>query len=126
MTYRFMRLGRSVRHASRGLLLAFQTEKNFRIQLAAALVVLCVMWVLPMLRWERSVLLVVMVLVLVLELLNSSVERVLDLLQPRFNEYAGDVKDMMAGAVLLASFGALVLGLYLFWPYLLLSTLAHV
>ena len=120
------RLWRSILHASRGLLLAFQTEKNFRLQLAAGLVVLCAMWVFPLARWERSLLFVVMILVLVLELLNSSVERVLDLLQPRFNEYAGDVKDMMAGAVLLASFGALLLGLYLFWPYLLFSTLAHV
>jgi diacylglycerol kinase len=52
-------------------------------------------------------------------------ERVLDLLQPRLNPYAGDVKDLMAGAVLLASIGASVLAVYLFWPHLL-ATLAHV
>ena len=119
------RFVRSVFHASRGLLLGFQTEKNFRLQLAAGLVLLCALWIFPFARWERAILFVVMVLVLVLELLNSSMERVLDLLQPRLNPYAGDVKDLMAGAVLLASIGAFVLAVYLFWPHLL-STLSHV
>jgi undecaprenol kinase len=122
LSFRFLR---SVQHAWRGLLLGFQTEKNFRLQLALGLVLLCALWIFPFLRWERAILFVVMLLVLVLELLNSSMERVLDLLQPRLNPYAGDVKDLMAGAVLLASIGASVLAVYLFWPHLL-ATLAHV
>ncbi len=125
MSGRSSRFLRSLRHAYRGLLLGFQTEKNFRIQLACGLFLLCTLWIFPFQRWERCILFVVMLLVLVLELLNSSVERVLDLLQPRLNEYAGDVKDLMAGAVLIASLGAVVLAVYLFWPYLL-STIAHV
>lgn len=125
MKWSSIRFVRSVSHAWRGLLLAFQAEKNFRLQLAAGLVPVCALWIFPLARWERAILFVVMVLVLVLELLNSSIERVLDLLQPRLNPYAGDVKDLMAGAVLLASIGALVLAVYLFWPHLL-ATLAHV
>lgn len=125
MNWSSSRFLRSLKHAWRGLLLAFQTEKNFRLQLAAALVLLSILWIFPLARWERAILFVVMVLVLVLELLNSSIERVLDLLQPRLNPYAGDVKDLMAGAVLLASIGASVLAVYLFWPHLLAS-LAHV
>lgn len=125
MTWPSSRFFRSVHHAWRGLLLGFQMEKNFRLQLAAGLILLCALWIFPFARWERAILFVVMLLVLVLELLNSSIERVLDLLQPRLNPYTGDAKDLMAGAVLLASIGAALLAVYLFWPHLL-ATLAHV
>jgi diacylglycerol kinase len=110
---------RSVRHAWRGLCIGFKGEKNFRIQTAVGLLVLVGLLIFPVPRGERLLVLVVLVIVLVLELLNSSMERLLDLLQPRLNEYVGDVKDMMAGAVLLASLCAALIGLFVFAPHIL-------
>ena len=55
--------------------------------------------------------------VLVLELLNSSIERLVDLAKPRLHEEAGTIKDLMAGAVLLASMVAVIVGILIFWPY---------
>lgn len=116
---------RSLRHAMRGVLLVLRFERNFRIQVTIGLAVLGAFLLVPLKAWEQVVLLVVVALVLVLELLNSSVERLLDLLKPRLDVYAGDVKDMMAGAVLIASLCAILVGLIIFWPHLA-SMLAHV
>ena len=111
-------LARSFGHAFRGLALAFRSERSFRLQVVAAFVVMVVLIVLPLDLWERSILLLVTMFVLVLELLNSSLERLVDLAKPRLHEYAGDIKDLMAGSVLLAAMFALVLGLLILGPKL--------
>ncbi len=111
-------LFRSFAHAFRGLAFAFRMERSFRIQLLAASVVLILMWIFPLAAWQRVILLSVSVFVLVLELLNTSIERVVDLAKPRLDAYARDVKDVMAGAVLLASLFAVMIGAIIFWPYL--------
>jgi len=111
-------LARSFRHAWRGVLLAFRTERSFRLQLAVGALVLIGAIILPLERWERASLLLAITAVLVLELLNSVVERFADLLKPRLHEYVADIKDLMAGAVLLAASFSVILGLLLFWPYL--------
>jgi len=112
----FTSLTRSFGHAFRGLALAFKSERSFRLHALAALVVLAVIIVLPLELWERAILLLVTMFVLVLELLNSSLERLVDLAKPRLHAYAGDIKDMMAGSVLVAAVFALVLGLLILGP----------
>jgi undecaprenol kinase len=108
---------RSLRHATRGIFLAFRTERSFRIQMLIAAFVILFMTLLPLAAWERVVLLLAMASVLVLELLNSSVERLVDLLKPRLHEYVADIKDLMAGAVLLAALFSALLGLLILWPH---------
>ena len=108
---------RSFGHAWRGLRLAFATERSFRIQVAVALAVILLAILVPFRSWERILLLVATSAVLVLELLNSTVERLVDLFKPRLHPYVGDVKDLMAGAVLVASIFALIVGLLVLWPY---------
>lgn len=112
----FKSLIRSFGHAFRGLELAFRSERSFRLQVLAALVVIAVIVVLPLELWERAILLLVTMFVLVLELLNSSLERLVDLAKPRLHAYAGDIKDLMAGGVLIAALFALVLGLLILGP----------
>ena len=112
------RFFRSVRHAWHGVLSVYRTEQNFRIQWVCALAANVCAQMFPLATEQRLIILVVSVSVLVLELLNSAVERLLDLLKPRLNDYAGEVKDVMAGAVLLTSFLALAVGASIFWPYM--------
>jgi diacylglycerol kinase len=109
---------RSFRHALRGLMLAFKSERSFRIQSLAAAVVIVLILVLPLDLWERSILLLVTMFVLVLELLNSSLERLVDLSKPRLHALAGDIKDLMAGSVLVAAVFAAVLGIVIIGPHL--------
>lgn len=109
---------RSFRHALRGLVLAFESERSFRIQSLAALAIIALILVIPFEVWERVVLLLVTMIVLVLELLNSSLERLVDLSKPRLHTLAGDIKDLMAGSVLLAAACAAVIGFVILWPKL--------
>lgn len=114
----FIDFFRSFKYAARGLHNVFQRERNFRVQVYIALIIFVFMFVFPFSRIERLILLTVIMAVLVLELLNSSIEYLVDLVKPRLHEYARDVKDAMSGAVLLASIFAIVIGLIIFWPHI--------
>lgn len=114
------RLGQSFRHAWDGLVLAFRQEQSFRLQLLAALAVAVLALVLPLERWEKALLVLAIGGVLVLELGNSIIERLVDAVAPRVIEYARHLKDLSAAAVLVMACTALVLAVIIFWPYLTL------
>ncbi len=111
---------RSFRHAWEGVSLAFRQEQSFRIQLLAGLLVAVLAILLPLERWERALLTLAIGAVLVLELGNSIVERLVDAMAPRVMEYARHLKDLAAAAVLVMACTALVLAVIIFWPYLAL------
>lgn len=113
----------SFRAAWRGLLLAFKGERTFRVMTATGLLVVAVVAVLPLKGWERAVLLLSTGAVLVLELLNSLVERLADLLKPRLSAAVAEVKDLAAAAVLTASISTAVVALIILAPHL--ETLLH-
>jgi len=57
--------------------------------------------------------------VLVLELINSTVERIMDFLGPDQDEKVRIIKDLMAAIVLLAGLAAIIVGIIIFYPYIL-------
>ena len=97
---------------------AWHHEQNFRLQIYVAVAVLLIsaFFQLSILRWIIIIMLITMVLVL--ELLNTFFEKMIDVIQPRIHEYAAIMKDVLAASVLIASVGALVVGIMVFWPYL--------
>ena len=68
--------------------------------------------------YEAIILTIAIMFVLILELVNIIFERLVDMLQPRIHHYAEIIKDLMATAVLVASAGALIVGILVFYPYL--------
>ncbi len=108
---------RSIYHALRGILFALRKEPNFLIESVAAGTVMMLMIILPLSGLERAVLALTIALVLSLELANTAAERVMDILKPRVHPYARVVKDAMAGAVLIASLGAVFIGICILFPY---------
>lgn len=108
---------KSLSHAWDGLCFAFRQERSFRIQIAATLVVFIALVLLPLERWERVILLMATAMVLVLELVNSMVERFVDLVKPRLHSYVKEIKDLMAAAVLVAAVFAAVIGILILAPY---------
>ncbi|MBI4280579.1 diacylglycerol kinase family protein [Candidatus Uhrbacteria bacterium] len=111
-------LWKSVRYALRGLLIVLRSEQNFRIQLLIAVLVIGAGFRLGLLAWKLVALVLISLMVLVLELANSIFERLVDAFRPRLHPAIADMKDIMAAAVLLASLGAIVMGVILFWPHL--------
>lgn len=111
-------LKRSFSYAFKGITRVAREEQNFRFQLVAAVGVIAFMFFLGLHPVEMALITLAIVLVLVLELVNSIFERMVDLLKPRIHDYVKDIKDIMAGTVLVASLGAVLIGALIFWPYL--------
>jgi undecaprenol kinase len=111
------RLIKSLRHAASGLKCALR-EQNFQIELLAAAIALIMAICFDISSWQIAILVLVILLVLIIEIINTIFERVVDILVPRQHPYAKAIKDMMAGAVLLACFGSVIVGIIIFVPYI--------
>jgi len=83
-----------------------------------ALIAVFLMFYFPTIRAEKAVITTAIFAVLTLELVNIAIERLLDFLQMEHSEEVRIIKDLMAAIVLLASFGAVVIGLIVFWPHI--------
>lgn len=112
------RLLKSFKYAARGLFKTFKEEQNLQVQTTLALIVILMGWYFEIERLEWCFLLVVIGVVILMEIANSAVERITDVLKPRINTYVKEIKDIMAAAVMLASILAVIMGLIIFWPYL--------
>ena len=112
------RLLKSFKDAGRGVSYVFKHEQNFRIQVLMGILVIVAAFLFEVSRSELLLLLLLVISVLVLELINSAVEKFADVLKPRLSFQIEVVKDIMAAVVLLASFGAVIIGIIIFWPYL--------
>lgn len=112
------KLANSFANAFNGIVYALRKEQNLRIEFLAAFFVIATMAFLPVKKWEAVVLLLIISFVLVLEVLNTFFERLVNLLKPRVHPQARVMKDLIAAAVFIASFGAAVIGILIFWPYL--------
>ena len=108
---------RSLRHALAGIRYAFREERNFQIELILAIAALGLAFFFPLAVSERTALFLLIGLVLSLELVNTAFERLLEMLKPRVHPYVKVVKDVVAGSVLIGSVVALMVGIYIFFPY---------
>lgn len=113
----FNRFRQSSRHAIHGLAHAFTAENNFRIHTVVGIVVLILLYLLRVPRRESALIVLVVASVLILELVNTIVERFADMLEPRIHPYVHIIKDMMAAVVVIAAIAAVIVGLLIFWPY---------
>ncbi len=109
----FRKFIKSFVHAFHGLAITYREEQSFRAQLFAGALAAILAVYFKVKSWEA----VLLILVLVLELLNSAIERLIDAAKPRLHIAVQAIKDMMAAAVLIASLGALVIGVIIFYPH---------
>jgi diacylglycerol kinase len=106
-------------YALNGIWHASVTQLNFRVHLVAALVTLYAGYTLHISASEWLWIILCIAMVLIAELFNTALEFLTDLVSPEYNKMAGLVKDMSAGAVLVTAICALVIGLIIFVPKLL-------
>jgi diacylglycerol kinase len=109
----------STQHALHGIIYVYTHERSFRLQCFVAVCILLSAVLFGFEMWEYIVLVLVCASVLTLEVLNSALEVVLDILKPRLSAQVGVAKDIMAGAVMLASFCSVIIGGILFFPHVL-------
>jgi diacylglycerol kinase len=106
----------SVRHALRGVKIVFKEERNFRVQILGALAVIFLMFVFNLGLVEKGILFLLIAIVLILEMMNSILERFMDILKPRIHSYVRDMKDIAAGAVFVSSVAAAIVAAIIFYP----------
>ena len=112
------RFSRSLVHALDGLKYAITHEKNFRIELGIAFFVVLFIFIFELRSWEAIILLLMIMWVLISELINTVLERVVDILKPRIHPYARLIKDLMAAVVLISAVISVIVGVIIFYPYL--------
>lgn len=115
---RAKQFAKSLSCAVRGLKYVTKHEKNFQNELAIAIIVIAGMIYFRVTRAEAVVLSLIISGVLVMELFNTVVERMVDILKPRIHPYARLIKDLMAAGVLVTSVLAIIIGLLIFIPYI--------
>jgi len=107
-------------YAAKGLRYAFSTQRNFRIHLGFALLAFALGLLLGLNKSDLAIMALTATSVLVVELLNTAIESVVDLaIGKRFHPLAKIAKDCSAGAVLVASISSLVIAILLLVPPLL-------
>jgi len=102
--------------AFRGIVVALRGQLNMKVHFAAALLVMVGGFYYRLQPWEWVAVVLSIGLVMALELLNTAIEDLVNLIHPEWNARAGRIKDLAAGAVLLAAVAALVVGLIVFIP----------
>lgn len=104
--------------AMEGILYVARTQKHMRYHLWAAGTAIIVSLLLGVTRLEFLILSFIILLVLLAEMLNTAVETIVDIVSPEYNELAKAAKDVAAGAVFLVSFGAVITGYLILFPYI--------
>ncbi len=110
-------LKKSFTCAFRGLKYALTSERNFQIEFLVAVFVGTLILIFDIKSWEAIVLVAMIMWVLIIELANTVVERVVDILKPRVHPYVRLIKDMMASVVLISAVFAAAVGIIIFYPY---------
>ena len=93
-----------------------RTQRNFRIELALAIIAIVGGGLSAFERWEWVALALTIALVLILEAVNTAIEHAVSLASPRIDERAKAAKDVSAAAVLLAAVASIAVGVALFAP----------
>ena len=110
---------KSFTHAFRGFCVFIKTTHNAWLQVVALVVVVILGFVFGITETEWLALIVSSGLVLSAEAFNTAIEIDIDLTSPEFHSYARDTKDVAAGAVLITSVMAAIVGLVIFLPHVI-------
>ena len=99
-----------------GLKAAWKNEHAFRQEVVLAVPAVIVALLLPVSALEKLMLISVVVMVLIVELVNSAIEAIVDKASPEFHELAGRAKDMGSAAVLLLMCNVMLCWGLILWP----------
>ncbi|MGD2087561.1 MAG: diacylglycerol kinase family protein [Candidatus Aminicenantes bacterium] len=107
---------KSFGNAFRGIFFAFKTQHNIWIHSLAIVVVVIAGFIFKLNLLEWGLVVFAIGLVLVSEMINTAIEWLVDLVSPEYQEKAGLIKDVAAGAVLIAVIISVIIGAIVFLP----------
>lgn len=117
---KYQTVKRSAGYAMRGLSLVWHEEQNFRIEIMAGLIALCLALILHFSFLELSVVILLIGVILAAECANSALERIIDIVKPRVSEYARVVKDVVASMMAILVLTSITIALFLYVPKIII------
>lgn len=109
----------SFQYAGRGIRTVFGTETNMKIHICIAIVVLIAGFTFKISATEWIACLLCIGLVVGMEMVNTAIENIVDMVSPNYHPLAGKAKDIAAGAVLICAIISVIIGLLVFGPKIL-------
>lgn len=115
-----MKFIQSLQFAIRGIITFFRNETNGQIQLVAAIIVVILGLVFKIDAMEWLVVVLCIIMVLTLEMINTALEKLCDVVHPGYHPQIKIIKDIAAGAVFIAALGSVIAGAVIFVPKIIL------
>lgn len=113
------RFTKSFRYAGKGVLIALSEQRNLKVHFILAFMVILAGLYFHISEGEWYALILAIGLVLTAELINTSIENIVNLISPQHQPLAGKIKDLAAGAVLISAIVSSTVGLIIFSKYIL-------
>jgi diacylglycerol kinase (ATP) len=113
------RVIKSFKYAFAGIRYAFNNEPNLIIHLIVATLVIAASIMFEVTTFEMEVLGLTMLIVITTEMVNTAIERMVDLITKEHRIEAMIAKDVASGMVLVTAIGAVIIGLLVFVPHIL-------
>ncbi|RIV41938.1 diacylglycerol kinase family protein [Flagellimonas pelagia] len=112
----FMNRIRGVGYALKGMFLLLRTESSIQIQFCIAIIMTVAGFYFKISNTEWILQLLAIGMVMGIEALNTAIEKVSDYIQPEKDPKIGFIKDISAGAVMIVSIIASIIGLIIYVP----------
>ncbi len=109
---------KSFTYAFSGLKILFKEEHNFRIHLAAAIIVVIGGFLSNISTVEWIAIVIAIGFVFTTEIINTSIENIADFISPAKHEKIKKIKDLAAAGVLVSAITAVIIGVIIFLPKL--------
>jgi len=109
----------SFKYAFEGIYFAIKLNRNMRIHVSVAILVIIVSILFKVNAFEMGILGVMIILVICTEMINTALEEMVDLIINEHRKEAKIAKDVGAGMVLVASMGAVIVGIFIFTPHII-------
>ena len=108
---------KSVYYAFKGLFWMLKTERNFQLEVLALVINLFLMVYFQLNSTDVVLIFIVCFLILIAEIINTAIEKICDFVEPNFNKKIGLIKDIAAGAVILATLLSIITGVLVYSKY---------
>lgn len=109
------KLIKSTMYGLQGLWYGFYTKRNIITTLIILFIYIFTIWYFDVDVIRAAIILLACLVIIVAEVINTAIEKVIDVLSPKYNRGLGLAKDISAGAVVVASLAALIVSVILLW-----------
>ncbi len=105
----------SFKFAYNGVRLSLKNQRNIKIQIVIALIVIALSFFLKFEIYKIAIIIFLSFVIISLEMFNTAIENLIDILSPEYNKKYGNIKDILAGVVLAMSICSVIIGIMFFY-----------